>query len=490
MFSIGDAKVGVSVAIEVFDEFFKELHANQVIPNSIEFTMPGDNQGSTGDTEDKSVIVELLEPRFYLRQPEMHTRLRLRCNIVFQNGSFENVIIEVVLNTVLTTNSDNNRVIALRYEGVPQGEDFIWIDGDPDGVHSIMIREMVKPGQIDTLFESGTIRDILDEVNIDLASPLIDSLGPQFFDKNVIPNADQWPVVMRFMPADSEFTMDALGVFVALPGEDADPGALDTVMINQTGFAVIYSRDFMDHALKKGAAAKKGKKLDGAKIEELEMEMLDDAIHVSGEATKDGAKITFEGPMPIHLARGTSTFVSDTSMVDVEVDMPDKYYVLWVLMPLAFFIPGLNGYLLGKLMDAGQSESSAPSKVKSGLVDAMQKELTQLAVGLSKSVNDVTLESTTEASYIEDGHIILCSQVFVSPVSSTINNGIYNRYAGRFTEFHLENGRRFKASELARLVDQGKVSTPGFHDVGGRYMRANPDNEKGNNLKEMFYPRG
>ena len=53
-------------------------------------------------------------------------------------------------------------------------------------------------------------------------------------------------------------------------------------------------------------------------------------------------------------------------------------------------------------------------------------------------------------------------------------------------ELELEDGRRFRAQELARLIKAGKVIVPGFHQVGESYIRANPDDVEANNLLKQF----
>ena len=54
-------------------------------------------------------------------------------------------------------------------------------------------------------------------------------------------------------------------------------------------------------------------------------------------------------------------------------------------------------------------------------------------------------------------------------------------------EYELESGRKFRFSELARLVRAGKITVPQYHDVDGDYMRSNPDTTDTNNLKETFW---
>ena len=62
----------------------------------------------------------------------------------------------------------------------------------------------------------------------------------------------------------------------------------------------------------------------------------------------------------------------------------------------------------------------------------------------------------------------------------------YSKKLRRFVVFELEDGRRFRAQELARLMSTGKITVPGFHQVRQSYIRADPDNVAANNLLREF----
>lgn len=60
----------------------------------------------------------------------------------------------------------------------------------------------------------------------------------------------------------------------------------------------------------------------------------------------------------------------------------------------------------------------------------------------------------------------------------------------------LEGGCWLAVAALARLVKLGVITTPGYHGVEQplsdgrirRYMRANPDDQEHNNLRQRFGP--
>jgi len=64
--NIGNAKAGIAVSINVFNEFLKELHAKEVFPNSFPVDPEISGLGSMGG--DVSMEVNLLPPTFGIRQ--------------------------------------------------------------------------------------------------------------------------------------------------------------------------------------------------------------------------------------------------------------------------------------------------------------------------------------------------------------------------------------------------------------------------------------
>jgi hypothetical protein len=87
---------------------------------------------------------------------------------------------------------------------------------------------------------------------------------------------------------------------------------------------------------------------------------------------------------------------------------------------------------------------------------------------------------------VVNSHLIFLAQVLVAPRTMQLVAAEYSKKLRRFVIFELEDGRRFRAQELARLMATGKVTVPGFHQVREKYIRANPDNVAANNLLKTF----
>lgn len=57
---------------------------------------------------------------------------------------------------------------------------------------------------------------------------------------------------------------------------------------------------------------------------------------------------------------------------------------------------------------------------------------------------------------------------------------------GGNTRYEIDNNKTVSRPEAVKMVKQGKL--PGYHAVkvdGKEYLRANPDNRKGNNIDEQ-----
>ena len=122
------------------------------------------------------------------------------------------------------------------------------------------------------------------------------------------------------------------------------------------------------------------------------------------------------------------------------------------------------------------------------LAAALAAALQRLADGLrlETELGEVRGLATPDRLQIREGAFLFLAQVFVSPVEDDVFHGLWSPELRRFELFRLVSGRKFKASELARLVGAGKVVLPHHHDVNGRYIRANPDRTRDNNLLRLF----
>lgn len=468
--AMGEAKVGVLLAVSIFDQFFKELFRVEEGLSNFTVTSSGID-----------VDIALNPPTFLLVPGEQgqdpRTQLHLtgtaETEILGATQTFD-LDIKIFLDFVLVETEGQPPALGLAYGGVAE-------ELDPP----------ISAEDIDGLFKPGsTVGDRLSAIRIDVVSPIIEGLEPIFFPEDgeePVPEPGAWEPKLRLMPAATEGEMDAFGIFVARPGENADPGEVPSWMPLRTGFCLVYSRDLLDFVLQAGADEKIGTKICGATVNKLDLHMDDLNIVVDGEVEQLATKIPFDGPIHPHLIRGSTSMFMDTSGVHADPP-PGLAGFLRFLGVLTSFIPIANIWTTPKVWELAEKLDNAPSLIQGGLASALGPELQKLAEGLTveTELETITLESTPDTLMVRSGCFLFAAQVFVSQIVEEIFLGYYSNKVRRFVLFRMNSGRKFRASELARLVGHGKIVTPGFHDVDGRYMRANPDDENANNLLHQF----
>ena len=476
---LGDARIGMVLGTQVLAEFFAEAYNQGLIPK----TITQDLLGSTLD-------LTLNQPEFQAIQPETgdaYTRLKLSGHVVMRDADDpdappsldEDFEAAVRLGLALKQRAGQAPVIVLEVNG---------LDGP------------VTPSELTLVFAGAlsnpALVDALGLLELDLVTPMVEGLESIYYPEGDAPTRDAWGVTLQVLLHEDTEHWDSVGILVFQPGSNAGPVLDSSPLPALMGLQFIYNRGVLDDVLAASSKEQVGKDIgegdETAHLDALSLWMGDDAIQITGRASKDGATITFEGPIYADLVRGTTSLVMDTSEVDVDVDMPWYYSLACVLAGLLFFIPGLNLLdlaLIPALVEAGAAANAAPDAVRRGLASGLAAGMSALAAGLGVEFGGegpIDVDSTTDHLTIVDGNMLLAAQIFVSVVESPITWASYSKIAQRFLQYQLADGRRFRYSELARLCAKGKIVCPGYHHVKGQYMRSNPDKTTGNNLGKRF----
>lgn len=481
MLDMATTDAGVVIALDVFDQFFKGMADEGMFPSSLDTELK-DGQGNVTTL----VHAELDLPEFGLSDPSsgnVNTELSITGNLEIRgvdappDSTPLSLPLSIRIALVLRLLDDGTGIPKLTFvnDGI--------LDVQPD---------LARP-QVEEFLNSPVITGLLDSARIDVVTPLIDGLEAQIFEEGNEPPRSDWSSALELLPTDHEAFVHSVAIFVARPGQPAGPDFMASPLPTLTEFGLIFARSLMDELLSSEAAARVGEEIDGAKIKRLSMSMSDTGILVDGHAEKDGADIDFDGPVRLRLLMGTSVIWTDSSDIDVDVDMPWYYYLGIVAAGLLFFIPVIghivNGiWLIPALADGASAADDAPQTVRGSLGSALRDGLSALADGLKlqTSVGTVSADSTTSHLEVIDGSILLFAQVFVRNIEQALTGGRFSKRLGKMTSYTLESGRRFKVSELARLVDSGKITVPRHHVVRGRYLRSNPDSTENNNLQDRF----
>jgi len=448
--NLQEAQVGVSLAIQIFDEFFIELHKNDDNLQSVTFQVP---------------VIDELE-------------------LVIDQIRY---VYEASISSTLLQVSDN-------LENIFEAQ----ID--------------VIIASIDELFNdtsAGSIGGRIDGVEIDMITTVIEGLEVILFpDEDTRPDRVEWESELKYLPAENNESMDSIAIFIAMPGNSPNTDAAVSFLNSKTGFGIIFNKNFLQDVFDQGAEDSIGTERCGARLDSLSLTLQDDRIQIEGSVSKSLVDIPFDGPGFPFLYRGTTEMSIDTSQVDAEEPSGLEGFLRFLGILTAIFLPFIGGAIFGLLgiiggvvadiwlvpsiWGAAEDLENADSSIQSGLAGALGAQLSALSSGLNiqEDVEMVTLESTPNQLRFIDGHYLFDALIFVSPIEETITNGWFSSKYSRFVFYQLEGGQKFKTSELARLVRLEKITTPGFHDVqhsnGRLYMRADRDDAETNNLQEQF----
>ncbi len=477
--NLGDARIGVVIGVKVFAEFFDEAYERGLIPHTI-----------TKDAGAHTFEVTLNRPEFRAVAKEnrpAYTRLELSGHVTKRSSVIptlppsldEDFEVSIKLGLALKPRSGQAPLVVFELDG---------IDEPPESLELTVL--------FAAALSNPELTGALASLELDLITPVVEGLEPIYYPKADPPPRDAWGTATEVLvPMDSSHWA-GIGIFVSEPDKDARPALTSSPLPALMGLQFIYSKSLLNHVLEASSKEQVGKDVgegdEAAHLDSLSLSMGSDSIQIKGKASKDGATITFEGPVYPSLARGTTSLIMDTSEVSVDVDMPWYYSFGYALAAILFFVPGLNLLdlaLLPALFDAGAAAAAAPATVRRGLASGLADGMSALAAGLAVDLDGsgpIDVDSTTDHLAVIDGNMLFAAQVFVSVVESPIVNASYSKLQRRFVEYELADGRKFLYSELARLCAKGKVVCPGFHDVEGKYMRSNPDSTTANNLGDQF----
>jgi hypothetical protein len=189
--------------------------------------------------------------------------------------------------------------------------------------------------------------------------------------------------------------------------------------------------------------------------------------------------------------------------VEVDVDDSDEVFfsiLKWFLTAIAgvLLFTGLaSATLIGIVLwltvvqaawNADADIENAPNTLREGLANALGASLGKLSDALDDDtdVDPLRIDATPDSLVVVAGNMVFLAQILVVPIEGRMRSGEYSKRLRRFGIFELDDGRRFRAQELARLMAAGKITVPGFHQVNGDYLRADPDDAEANNLLQRF----
>jgi hypothetical protein len=492
---LGDADAAVGIGLGVVTDFLRELQRIGKLPDRHEFDR------DLGGGQIVRVTVLLQTPTFAMitTGPDSpRTVLRLTGTVEVRPANDPgatpvtfplDAAVRLTLVLVPGTTADE---VALRYDGV---------EGTP--------APPVTAADVDGFMRTSEVQQVLDSTRLPFAASLVAGLNPSRFPEAATrPPDSDWAVRLTLTPAAGSETVDAFVVSAGPPGTTATLGISESFMAPRTGLAVAYGRAFLDEMLARAAAVRVGTTVAGARITSLSMAMADSGIDITGHVVRPvtalpDVDIDFDGIAVPRLVRGTTAMTMDTSGIDVDVDDTDEIFygaLQWLLTigSMALLLTGVGSLTaLGILSwltlvqfawNGAVELDNAPNVLRDTLAAVIGAKLSLLADSLddSTATGELTVDGSPDSAVVVDGSMVLYAQVIIASIRRRLRSAEYSRKLGRFAIFVLEDRRRFRAQELARLMAAGKIEVSGFHHVNGDYVRSDHDNLTANNLLQSF----
>ncbi|KTC83406.1 hypothetical protein [Legionella cincinnatiensis] len=495
---LGNADAAVGISFSVITDFLRELTRLGRLPDHLEF-----DRDIGGQLSHITVLLDPLEFAMITQGPDSpRSVLRILGTIEIRPASDPNAPpLTVPLDaaaklTVILVDSDPVAEIGFRYDGV---------DGTPSPAEIA--------SDIDNFMNSSEVQDILANTRLPIANSLVEGLNnTRFIVPDTKPEASEWDVEITLTPAGSD-SVDAFVVSASPPTTSAALTITESFVAPRTGLAIAYNRNFLDMVLGRGATAKIGQEVDSAKITSLSMSMADNGIQITGHVIRaidtpvidvaPDVDIDFNGVAIPVLIRGTTGMTMDTSGIDVDVDDSDEIFygaLRWVITvgASALLFTGVGSLtalgillwltLVQKVWNSGVELDNAPNVLRDSLGSGLGAQLSLLADSLDDSTpaGELSVDGTPDSALVVNGNMVLFAQVIITSMMARMRSAEYSHKLRRFVIFELEDRRKFRAQELARLMQNGKIYVSSFHQVNGKYVRSNHDDSSANNLLKVF----
>jgi hypothetical protein len=458
------------MAVKVFDDFLKDLHRRKRIPQTMRLEQEVE---ILSGMPIKGIVNLVLEPpefrMHFLDNGEPYTRLNLSGHVEITVAS-PNVespplysipfYIGIKVDLTLKYPAGKAPILGMNYGGIET------------------VTDPFTPEFIDQNLSGTDIIKLIEEIEMDVVEPIVQALETiYYFDAaaNQKPSHDQYPALLRLMPHHAGH-FDAIGLFVDIPGSGLSVSYVDSFVPKSSDLTLWFTDSLVQLMVQKGKS-----ELEewisgfpgGLEVKKLELALDNNRILVDGKIVSHeyDAEGTIKGPIYFTHQPGNMYMHIDSDL-DIDLDLP-----WWA--DILVFLTGSTDLVHEKIPNMGQ-------KMAEGMANNMLKKVSA-AINLEGiSIDGIPVEIYPDRLTLDDNCIKAFVHIYTYPHTETIVRADFSKLRGKFMMYHLESGRRFWAPDLARLVHQGFIITPGYHAVGSEYMRANPDSSEANNLLERF----
>lgn len=479
MNSINKGKLVLGVSLKVFEELLQSLQNQGLfdqLSSSMDFPII---QGNDDLVITANIDVQLAPVKFRLKVVSSSNRYttiqlfgRVKLSVSSPTAESPDLFdipfqIHLKMSPVLKTRTNQAPVLALSYGGI----DFI--EGP------------LPASQVEAMIQAPEFMQLLNNFELDLIEPAMDSLEEALFFNEAKPNHADWAVGLHLMQGSGD-NVDAVGLVIDVPGGDVSAPSGGSFVPKRAEIITQFT-DSLVQALVEEAREELRSWFEDIKgvdlrVTKLNLTVDDRQLFLDAKFTEKeyDAEVTMKGPIYFQHSPGSLRMQASIRDVKIDIDLPWwADFLVWLADILTLGTIGINDTIHNKLPNFAQNYAQK----------FLDQSLSNLGNSLSLnqlSFQGVNLEIYPDLITLEDGAITVYIQVINKPIEENLLDANYSKLRGRFMMFHLQSGRRYMVNHLASFMQKGLIKIPGYHQVDGRYIRSNPDERENNNLEERY----
>ena len=481
MDNIGTGKIVVGVALKVIEELLQEIQGNFEDDLSfVEDIYP--IQDNPNVVVHAKASVDLDPVTFRIEQTsssQQRTILRLKGNLKLRaytpavNGpDLYDLPFEVKLRLALVLKDRANKgpVVGLQYNGIQS------------------ISGPISQSMMNGFINNSSFNTLIQNFELDIIDPAIAGIENVLYINETKPNRADWRVSLRLLRSASSDHVDAYGIVIDVPGGSNGFSGGATSFVPKRAEIIIQFTASMVQSMVNEAKEELSnwfETINGVdlKVKRLNLSVDNNQFYLDAKIKdeKYDAEVTMKGAVRFRHAPGGMMMGVDVRGVDINVDLPWWADVLaWFADIFTFGFAGVNDFVHNDLPNFAQLYAQR----------TLDNILPQLGNALeldSINVQGAHAEIYPDLITLNDGAITVYIQVLIKKLQEGLKRADYSSLRKKFIMFHLTSGRRFLVEDLASFMSRGVIEVPGYHEVGGEYIRSNPDHTENNNLIERYY---
>lgn len=478
MNDLNRGKVAVGISLKVFEELIQKLQEENLLNGLNTQQSFSLIEGNSTLSVTAHINVELLPVKFTLntKNGNKYTRLEIegRAKLKVSSPTAESpnlfdLPFSIKLNIGLALKTRNNKgpALCLQYNG---------IDALSGPIPEEKVLEMIN---------APAFTSFLNNFELDVIDPAIDGLEDVLFLNESKPNRANWEVGLHLLSGSGN-NVDCVALIVDVPGGNVQKPTGGSFVPNKAEIIVQFTNSMIQALVTEAKEELKSwfEQINGVdlRVSRLELSVDNNQLYLDAKMVEKeyDADVRIYGPITFNHAPGSMQIALNVRGLKTDIDLPWwADLLLWIIDVLTIGMAGANDLVHNKIPNMGQTY----------LQNTLDKMLPKLGESLSfenLSIQNATLEIYPDTIELDNGAVTIYVQVLIQKLIENLKEANYSRLRERFVMFHLVSGRRYMTADLARFIRKQLIEVPGYHEVGGRYVRSNPDNTENNNLLKRY----